>query len=931
MKVFFRHLFNVYPGEEKNAFLFAILAFLWALAVTSGLKFADALFLLHVGASSLPIAYICTALGMFAIALLLLRVFHTIDIHRIFISVILIGAGFYLFAYLCLLRNLGTESEWLWFALRIFGSLFFTVVVTCFWTFIDQYHHLQVAKRLYSLFSSMVFLGFATTGVIMRSGLIEFQHLTIIIAILLVITSFWIRKISKEVQIVHDENLESSARQEDHSFKFLVLSILKSPFTLLLMSGNFMTYLMQIVTEYNYMSSFDHYFDPTHIAAAGGEEGASLTLFLGQLIAVVSISNLIFGLFIYSRLVRRFGSTSLLTVTPTILLITFAGWSLNNSLLFPIMGFFVVEGTLFVIDDSNFNLVLNAVPTKLKYKIRVIIESFFEPMGMLLSAILISIPWVDSKILGLILSGCLLTITLLMQRKYFKAIYTNLAENAIHFQRKIPDWFKAMSLKLRKSAEFRLLAILKHADSRGQIFAAEGLINLDDEAILKKFLQEADRINASTKIKLIQLLSESNFANNIQVLDKLHEWEFRETDSELKSTIQFYFARLGLLHPEKVIQDLKSPNLMLKGAAIISLKKSWAQLPPHIATLNRTLAAQQLQQLIDSTDEAEICMGLTILGTDASPQDVDILIPFLKSPSIKVARSAAVSISQMADKNCLRHSPLLISELVLSKDNEFRLAILKVLGNIGDSTIVKDIIRASIHFRPNEKRATEAMICKMGLRTVPALLSITKDTTMHDRCRVLAGRILGRLALPQLRANLEPIISLEIERAYFYFYHHHTIQNQYPDLDLSILQDSLLASFHSVLDFIIQLLGVAGELEDCELLSRSLRSPNPKIRSQVVETLEKTCEIKIYRLLMPLVNDLPNEEKARAYLKEGGRSLSLKELLDKMSQSSTQLDQIIAATLKHRLNIPNWRSSLIQQMSGNEEIFHHFAYELLES
>jgi hypothetical protein len=225
----------------------------------------------------------------------------------------------------------------------------------------------------------------------------------------------------------------------------------------------------------------------------------------------------------------------------------------------------------------------------------------------------------------------------------------------------------------------------------------------------------------------------------------------------------------------------------------------------------------------------------------------------------------------------------------------------------------------------------EEVIFKMGLRTVPALLSIMRDIHIPDRCRLLAGRVLGRLALPQLRANLSDIIRQEIARAYFYFYHYHTIQSFNPELDLSMLQDVLITGYHSVLDFIIQILGVAGEVEDEELLSRSLRSRNPKVRSQVVEALEKTCEPQIFRLLQPLVDDIPYEEKIRAYTKSGHTPMKLNPLIDKMGKSSAQIDQIIAATLKYRLNLPSWRESLRQQMSRQDEIFHHFAYELLDS
>jgi hypothetical protein len=133
------------------------------------------------------------------------------------------------------------------------------------------------------------------------------------------------------------------------------------------------------------------------------------------------------------------------------------------------------------------------------------------------------------------------------------------------------------------------------------------------------------------------------------------------------------------------------------------------------------------------------------------------------------------------------------------------------------------------------------------------------------------------------------------------------------------------------LDFIIQILGVAGEIENCELLSHSIRSSNPKVRSQVLETLEKTCEPAIYRALYPLIADIPKEERLQAYLNSGRTPLSLNDLLDNMSRSSMRADQIMAAALKYRLDIPNWRESLRRQMATNEEIFHHFAYELLET
>lgn len=931
MKGFFRKLFNVYAGEEKHAFFFACLGFMWALAVTSGLKFADALFLLHVGAESLPTAYALTACIMVVLATFLIKAFDKISTERIFIAVLVVGMCFYATAYFCLNANIGIESKRLWFALRIFGSLFFTIVLTCFWTFVDQYYHLQDAKRLYSLFSSAIFLGIAVTGVIMRSGLIDFQHLTLFIIALLLLTAFWVVKISKRVQPVYDENvLETTGKQGENTFSFLIRSIVKSPFTLLLMASNFLIFLFLVVTEYSYMSAFDQHFDPGNTVLPGGEEKAQLTLFLGQCIAAVSIFNLLFGLFFYSRLVRLLGVNNLVLATPLFLMITYSGWLIwGNTLLFPIMGFFVVEGLIYVIDDNNFTLLLNAVPTKVKYRVRLIIESFFEPIGMLISSLLISFGSIDSRKLGLILATCALGVALLLRQRYLKGIYLNLLDNAIHFQRTIQDWFKKLPSRDQRITERRLLAILQRGDERAQLFAAEGLLGNGNAAILPKLLQRADKFEPAAKITFLRLLAQSSYATDSLVFNRLYKWVNDERNHSLRGEILFYLAQNGLLHPDKVIQELDSEDATLKAAAILALKKSGAHLPPATVAANRAIAAQYLQQMLDSENEEEVCMGIAVVGAEEISQDIEILLPFLKQPSLRIAKSAAAAIAQLADEESTRFAPLLIKQL--SSRSEIRQYCLQALGKMNDSRLVRPIIAASIHFRPNERRLTETILFQMGKRTVPTLLALTKDTSMHDRCRVLAGRILGRIALPQLRANLYDIISIEIDRAYLYYYHQQTIQAAYPELDLKMLQDALQNSFHSVLDFIIQILGVAGEIENCELLSHSIRSVNPKVRSQVLETLEKTCEPSIFRALYPLIADIPKEERLNAYLKSGRTPLSLSDLLDKMSRSSMRGDQIMAAALKYRLDIPNWRDSLRRQMATNEEIFHHFAYELLET
>lgn len=928
MKKILLRLFNIYSGEERKALVFAVLGFLWALGITSGQKLADVLFLLHVGAESLPYAYSMTACTMIVTATFFLKAFHLFNIKKILSSVLVVGILFYSFAYTCIVMDIGSDSKWLWYAFQVFGNVLFTIVGTCFWTLIDQYFHMQDGKRLYSLFASTEFIGAGSTGILMRLGWMDFHHTVLFVVILLTLTIFWLLKVISQIKPIQDDSAAEEVPEPSHSsVRGLVKTILSSRFTMLLMFGCFLTHVVLVTTEYCYLTAFDQHFAAQSVT---GDSEELLSAFLGEWTAIVSFCNLCVGLFFYSRLVRRFGLSNLMPYAPTLLLFTFGGWNLSTSLFFPILGFFVVEGLLNIVDDNNITLMLNAVPSKIKYKVRIMIESFFEPIGMLVGSLLIPIIPFSAKYLGLSLACIGLATAFMLRKQYLKAIFQNLSENAIQFQRTVMEWFSSMNRKQQESIGDGLQVLLTNKDEQGRLFAIETLLGLNQDS-LPRILHHIDDLSEKSKAAFLRIIQKSRFAADVRMLGRLEQWLQQPMNISLRNSLYLYLAQHGLLHPDTVMRSLNSDNRLLQGAAIIALKQPGPIMASSTMKMHSSVITKHLQALLNSKDEREVCIGISALRVVPNSKDIDRLVALIKNPSLKIAREAASAFAQIADKDCVRYAPLLISQLEISSDSELRQSCLQALVKIGDSFLVKDIIESSRHFRPNERRLTETLIAQMGKRTVPILMAIIKDSTMHDRCRLLAGRILGRVALPQLRADLHTLIKQQLDRAYFYLYHSQALQEHNPHLNLAMLQEALKDNFHSVLDFIIQLLGVAGESEDCELLSRSLRNPNPKVRSQVIETLEKTCEGHIFVELYPLVADLPSAERARAYARQGCVALSLTELLDKMSQSPTHGDRIIATAFRYCLDIPNWRESLREQMATDAQIFPKFAYELLET
>lgn len=933
MRAVICRLFNLYSGEEKNAFLFAILAFCWSIGSNLGYKYSDALLLINVGAQALPYIYVFSACGMIVPAVLLLYSINKVGPHKIFIACLVFSILFYIVIYLFMSFQIGTHEGWLWYLLRIVSFQIDMILMTAYWTFIDQYHNLQDAKRLYVLFSLTVFCGQALTGFIMQAGLFEFKSIIFMILSCMALTIVIILFITKRVHVAHDENMQEKEKPMNGVRILTTLrAILKSPFTVLMMANSFIIFLMWVTAEFSYLSYFDQHFDAPSHPFGQGVKNAAITVFLGKLLATVSVTNLIIGLFLYSRLIRRFGVASLLFLTPGMMMISMGGWLIHPALIFPVLAYFIVEGFLEVIDDCNFNLLLNAVPKNLKYRIRIFIESLLEPLAMLTSGVMLAFPLTNPVLLCLFLSLIAVGIAMIIRKNYHSAIYQNLASNAIHFHRTIKEWFSKMSPSHQNFEKEILLTILStNKDEPNQIFALEGLFAFEDSKLIHQLVLISEQLSAEYKIEFLKMLG-----NHLALVDSttntlLAQWLTVETDENVVAAVEYYLARQGLLRPKNINEDLLSNNLTRRSAAIITLKNAWEKIPAGALLENRKIADKNIESLLRSNNIEEIVAALNILAEEASHHHYSLLLSFLDHPSDRVKRSAMVSFAKIANHQCRQYAKILIYHLKRSNDHLFRKWTLIALSKLDDPTLIRDIIVSSSHFRQSECRVIETIVRKIGVRAVPILLMILKDISIPDRCRTLAGRILGNLALSHLHSNIHSIINIEIERAYFYYYYANSIERQYPNEDLKILTDALQTGFHSVIDFIIQILSTAGEVEDCELVSRLFRSQDLKLRSQVVETLEKTCDRKIFKRLRPLLENIPAGEILQDYLGRKKQVLTLNELLVHLSQSSSQVDRIVSITLMKKLNLPHWKDYLVKLLSSHEEIFRHYASELLET
>lgn len=926
MLKFFQKAFGLYSGDWALALRFSRLATLWAFGSSCLDTLSDGLFLERIGAEYLPRVYLSISCGTILVSCLVLYSLKHISPYRIFTTAMVAGA------LVCITASLVLNTEppwWFYYTVKVAAKMFFAVMIACSWTFTDQYHDLQDAKRVYSIYSAAYFFGTIIAGAAINFLLdkIGVSGLLLMAATSIGFALFEARGIAHKTQAVHDDTVEGVFSGSRDTFTSLIRLIVRSRFSMVLLLLSLFLQLMITVTEFNYMETFGDYFKSTSGEVNEGE----IAIFLARCRALISTCNIIIGIFFYGRFVRRMGLNNIILVTPLFFVGVYSGWIMHDAIWLAVLGLIAVDGVLFTIEDNCFNLLSNAVPSKLKSKVRIINDFFFEPIGMLLSALMLFAISESSRSLGMILALITLTLALIIKAIYSKAITLNLKDQALHFERKIKGWLHSMTRRDQKESKKDILEALRSPSEETQLLAIETLFNLKENP--SQIYSIAKRFTPAMKLRFLNLLDSSPFGSDSRFLEIIDFWADENETEKLAKHAYLYLAKRGLLNPEKVEDDLDHPDLYLRSAAILTMKKSVASQSLDYAALNRTIATKKLDLMLKSSKMEEITLGLTILAEEDSIEAAVKAMPFLSHELIAIKRTAARSISKLANKNLSRYAFKLLEELEESRDNIFRLSILDALGKIADSTTTKEILLASIHFRPNERRKAEDVLIKMGLKIVPLLLSYTKDVALPERARVLAGKILGRLALPQLQANLFDILDIEIERAYFYFYFGHTIQKQYPLYDLKMLESALLTGYQSVIDFTIHLLGAAGSTDDPELIVRGLHSRNEKTHSHAVESLEKTCNTRIFKLIAPLVDDLPLEDKMTACLRWQGDypKLSLSELLGKLEQSPTLFDKIVAVRLKAQLQMPNWRQELRAQMKHSDENFHQFAYELLET
>ena len=415
------HLFVFSTGRNRLALLFALLGFLWSLAIFCGLTLVEALFILHVGSTSLPSVYLSIGCGMLAISVFFLYGVHTFNPKQIFCG-FLIGAILYYGSVNFLIGHFGDLlPKVFWTTLFVLSYMFYLTLTTAFWNLVDSFFNRHQARQLYSLLNAMTFLGVAGGGLLIRLHFFDLSGLLWTICALLTSALLWVGYIFMTQTSLPLEEKQEASTKNVHSLRSIVYSFSTCRFTLFLLFNAFILQILYMTTDYSALAGFESYFSQKPLAPLGNEAHAQLTLYMGQCTLFTCIGTLLFGLFIYNRLMNKVGVRNMIPLIPIIYLLVFASWSVASPLAVATFAFVMTEGFLDIFKENTFNVMLSTVEAEYRPHVRVTIDSILQPLGIIASAGLLQLFQNTPHQLGFVLAIIALCVAMGTRHAYQRA------------------------------------------------------------------------------------------------------------------------------------------------------------------------------------------------------------------------------------------------------------------------------------------------------------------------------------------------------------------------------------------------------------------------------------------------------------------------------------------------------------------------------
>jgi ATP/ADP translocase/HEAT repeat protein len=842
MTVWLRQFLRLQPGESRPLLYFALLGALLQGGLAIGISTADSLFLARVGVARLPVIYLLTPLVMLAYIPVYSLLITRLGIERVLqLTLAILTGGGILFAGAFLLFGEHAIPAPFYYLAKLYTALWWIALYTLYWNFVDNYFDILEAKRLYALLSGACAAG-AGAGGLAVAGLSRFLpigQLFLAWAALALLALPVVLLILRRCQSLEDvDGAEDAGRRGlRRETREMVQIVRQSRYAVLLTAVLFATLLVTAVCEFQYMTVFST--NRTEQELAG---------IFGRLYAGVNVVNVAFNLFFFNRLVARLGVRNTALIQPVAYVAVFLGFLVDDGMVPALLGFLAYQGLLVTVDYNNVNFLINALPAGAKKQARTFIEGLCEPAATALAGLFLllfarNLGPGNLSLIGLGVAVIALILVLVLRGEYLRAMITNLRRGWLDFSRPL-----SVIMRQHPAGEIAWLADTARRGRPEEALLAIRLLWLSDRHLaadcLLDFIASPDEGRCRAAQPLIaQMLADDDH----EMIRRLLAWLNRH-EEPLCATMLEELGQRGLVASPDLKANLHGGHpARIRAASAATLFRSW-KVEEGLAAL------QTLHRLLRGSPE-ERRAAVRALGHCGQPRYAHFLVPLLHSVDAADRREALDAITRLASRESTRLLPAILQATRDGSSDERSLA-LRALRKIGDPDCIASLLDACTAFSPRELREAEGVLLVIDQRGVPAVVSYLLDSSHPYQGRGLAARALARISFAQFEAVYPGLIDEEITRAYRFHTRHARLLVR---VGAATPGREVLRRFYgdlpeTVIDFVLELLGLGGRLPDFESVTASLRSPSAKDRADAIETIEQSCHRAVFLRLLPLLD-----------------------------------------------------------------------------
>lgn len=841
MNALLARVFLLEAGDRGRVFAFMLLGALLQAGLAVGLSAGDSLFLVKIGASKLPIIYVTMPVIMALYVPAYSHLLARYGINRVFdLTIGLIVAGNGLFYVL-----LGQVSATaVFYALKLWGTLWYIGLYTLFWNFIDGYFDLTKAKRLFGLLAAGPAVGAIAGGWLVN----QFTHTLGVPALFLIWAAFAvatlpvlqvIRRRHHPLPVATSDQAPSRAAVRD-----TLSRIIRSRYISVLVIVLFLTLVTATICEYQYLSIF----------SAATDEKTLAELF-GQLFAAVNVFNLCMTLFVFHQLVQRIGVRNTALIQPAAYLIVFVLLLLDGGFVAALLGFLAYQGIMTSVDFNNVNLLFNGLPEDGKSRVRTFIEGICEPLSTATAGVFLfffapRLGPENISIIGFACATLLLGFVFLLRADYTRGMIANVRRSWLDFSAAAQS-----SLLGLKEADLALLETRVGRPVAGERLTALQLLwlNAPRRALARmfEFLPAAPREERQAAQPLLAaMLSAKDPALLLQTL----AWSVRHA-SRADPLLLEELGRQRLVATDSGVARVRAqaPGERAAGASLL-----WrsSQLPDGRAALETVEALLQ-------TGGEETLSGIHALGRMGEPRFAPHLLPHLQSRDPAFRLEALHALRQLATRESTRLVPPLLDLLAAGGSTEERQLVLELIGRMADSTYVAPLLTLAGRFSPRERRQAEQLIIGFGPSAVATLVAVIQDPEFPFFARSIALRSLSHLAFPQLEALAPTLIENLVRRSYLLAGCSAALQAvPNPGAGIATLTLVYRDLPWLTIERILEVLSVTGRLPGYDSVVSALRSDQPRERGYAIENIEQGCGRRLFASLAPFFEHRTHEEIA---------------------------------------------------------------------